>query len=79
MNIKDKKTQRNIIIILVLVLLIFIWNKNKKANAITVDCSKSTCGGFDVTEIAGCPSGCICGDGDPNIPDAPRKCVPVSR
>ena len=76
------KKSRTIIILLGLLLMVYLFftHKGKTTKEIGSDlgsdCGKHTCGGMHPILPYTCPDHCQCPPEDPEIPDAPRQCVP---
>tara|TARA_R100001443_G_scaffold112600_1_gene126235 strand:- start:1681 stop:1923 length:243 start_codon:yes stop_codon:yes gene_type:complete len=78
------KTTRNLLIILFILMIFNSISRNKlnKTNGKSkVNCGDQLCGGYATGGMVGmsppCPEGCKCGEVNPMLPDAPRKCEPI--
>ena len=68
-----------------LIVVFMFWRHKKNMNGTTTitpagdKCNQHTCGGYPTpgTIAPQCPQGCKCGKVDPQLPDAPRKCVSI--
>ena len=76
------KTTRDLLVIL-FILMIFtaISRRNKSKAKTSINCGDQQCGGYASSGMVGmsppCPEGCKCGEVNPMLPDAPRKCEPI--
>lgn len=76
------KKSRDLIVFLAILLLAYLMFVHKSQtptnSGLGAECMKHQCGGFVPvgSQIPTCPKGCKCGEVNPMIPDAPRKCMP---
>ena len=75
---EEKEMEREIMIFLAIILLVFWWIKNSPKKTETINRCSGQCGGFSPSGMhTECTEGCRCADFNPNIPDAPRNCIPA--